>query len=132
MANEFDKLIDSMCLTWRHDFDLITDPPLYLDEGQRLRSSGMTHDEREGLRRQMRQLVAHHGDRIASQVAGIDSSLYEMYGAQLLELTALLDDWNALCEAVGAPNNGGAVGYARQLRQELEACKAHASDTFTE
>ena len=45
--------IDAMCMTWRHDFglDKCADSPI---------SSGMNESEREALRRDMRQLVAHH------------------------------------------------------------------------
>lgn len=40
-----DQIIDSMCLTWRHDYGL-----------EKSAMGGMTHNERESLRRQMAHL----------------------------------------------------------------------------
>lgn len=53
-----DRLIDSMCLTWRHDFGLTKTDAL---------SSGIADGEREQLRRQMQQLLTHHGHEIAAR-----------------------------------------------------------------
>lgn len=47
-------LIDAMCLTWRHDFGL---PFMGDSDGFR---SGLSAQERDGLRLQMRQLYEHH------------------------------------------------------------------------
>lgn len=52
-----DDVIESMCLTWRHDFGLVLDEETL---GQWGLSSGMTETAREGLRSQMRQLWQHH------------------------------------------------------------------------
>lgn len=105
MANEFDKLIDAMCMTWRHDFDLIIAEPHFLGRSK-VRTAGMTETEREGLRAMMRQLLAHHGDEIARLATGIECALYHEFGALRLERNA--------------------------LRDELDAYRAHASDKFTE
>ena len=56
MTRAPDDLIDSMCLTWRHDFGLVR---LDGDDGAFL-GSGMTEKERESLRRDMRQLWEHN------------------------------------------------------------------------
>lgn len=48
-----DAIINSMCLTWRHDFGL----PL---AASGMMGSGMTEVDRECLRRQMRQIYRHH------------------------------------------------------------------------
>ncbi len=52
---DMERLINGMCLTWRHDFGLDrgADPDWGI-------VSGMTEQERDGLRLQMRQLVQHH------------------------------------------------------------------------
>ncbi|MCF6783374.1 hypothetical protein [Stutzerimonas stutzeri] len=57
---ERQRMIESMCLTWRHDFGL--DKP-----GDCGLSSGMTDAEREYLRRQMGSLFDHH---FASTLSG--------------------------------------------------------------
>ncbi|MFG5862734.1 hypothetical protein [Metapseudomonas sp. CR1201] len=48
-----DQIINSMCLTWRHDFGLDKRHDAF-------GYSGMTPDEREALRRRMAQLFEHH------------------------------------------------------------------------
>lgn len=48
-----DDVINAMCLTWRHDFGLN-----YQDVF--LGQVGMTEQERDGLRLQMRQIYEHH------------------------------------------------------------------------
>lgn len=53
IAKGEDAIINSMCLTWRHDFGL----PLVASG---MMGSGMTEGEREYLRRQMRQIYRHH------------------------------------------------------------------------
>ena len=40
------------------------------------------------------------------------------------EIASVLDDWNALVAAIGSPTNGGAVGFARELRAERDALRA--------
>ena len=47
------RLIDAMCMTWRHDFGLDK-------EGRHELSSGMTEDERNALRRSMGQIFEHN------------------------------------------------------------------------
>ena len=47
------RLIDQMCMTWRHDFGLDK-------EGRHELSSGMTEDERNALRRSMGQIFEHN------------------------------------------------------------------------
>lgn len=42
------------------------------------------------------------------------------------ELSHVLADWNALVAAIGSPTNGGAIGYARELRERLERAQADA------
>ena len=53
-----EDVINPMCLTWRHDFGMV------LDEEPRVGywgvPSGMTEEQREALRRDMRQLYRHH------------------------------------------------------------------------
>jgi hypothetical protein len=51
--DEIARLVDSMCMTMRHDFGLEADPECPLD-------AGMTPAQRDGLRTSMRQLVHHH------------------------------------------------------------------------
>ena len=48
-----ERFVDSMCMTWRHDFGLDK-------AGRHELSSGMTTDERAALRRDMAQLFEHH------------------------------------------------------------------------
>ena len=48
-----DQIINSMCLTWRHDFGLDKRHDAF-------GYSGMTPDERDALRRRMAQLFEHH------------------------------------------------------------------------
>lgn len=52
---EMSALINSMCLTWRHDFGLDREA-----DSEWGIACGMTEHERNGLRLQMRQLVEHH------------------------------------------------------------------------
>ena len=49
-----EDVINSMCLTWRHDFGLDAAPV------SNLTGSGMSAGERNFLRGQMRQLYQHH------------------------------------------------------------------------
>lgn len=47
-----------------------------------------------------------------------------------IELSSVLDDWNALTRAIGAPTNGTAVGHATRLAaaaKEVEALRVYAS-----
>lgn len=53
MSDTKDQIINSMCLTWRHDFGL---EKCHSAFGY----SGMTSDERVALRRRMSQLFEHH------------------------------------------------------------------------
>jgi len=63
ITNELrDRIVDGMCLTWRHDFGLERDESSPM-------SSGMTEAEREGLRLSMRQIFDHH---VAPLIARID------------------------------------------------------------
>jgi hypothetical protein len=58
MSDEIpDGAIESMCLTWRHDFGLPHVEPTALNF---VTGSGPTTAEREALRRDMRQLYLHH------------------------------------------------------------------------
>lgn len=53
MDAERARVVDAMCMTWRHDFGL--------DKREhKLGSCGMTDEERDALRRQMCQLYDHH------------------------------------------------------------------------
>lgn len=56
-----EQLIDSMCMTWRHDFGL--------DKLHGGVCAGMDDAERDGLRGRMRQLIEHHGEAIAALYA---------------------------------------------------------------
>lgn len=47
------RVVDAMCMTWRHDFGLDR-------KEDELGSCGMTDTERDALRRQMGQLYDHH------------------------------------------------------------------------
>ncbi|MCW1937566.1 hypothetical protein OMD46_16710 [Pseudomonas sp. MDMC_285] len=47
------RVVDAMCMTWRHDFGLER-------KEDELGSCGMTETERDALRRQMGQLYDHH------------------------------------------------------------------------
>lgn len=53
MSDTKDQIINSMCLTWRHDFGLDKRHDAF-------GYSGMTPDERDALRRRMAQLFDHH------------------------------------------------------------------------
>jgi hypothetical protein len=54
VSSEFERIIDAMCVTWRHDFGLV------LPDNAQWYGSGMTERERERLRSQMRQLWEHN------------------------------------------------------------------------
>lgn len=41
-----------------------------------------------------------------------------------IELSALLDQWNAMVKASGSPTHGGAVGHVAALRRSLDAVRA--------
>ncbi|MBF6615543.1 MAG: hypothetical protein ITG07_02335 [Candidimonas sp.] len=88
-----DRMIESMCLTWRHDFGL--DKPE--DCGF---SSGMTVAEREHLRDQMAKLVDHHfGPALSVQYQTI------------LTLTAVNDALQAQVKALQSDANSWQAGY---------------------
>ena len=53
MNEERARVVDAMCMTWRHDFGLDR-------KDDELGSCGMADAERDALRRQMGQLYDHH------------------------------------------------------------------------
>ncbi|WP_455233487.1 hypothetical protein [Geopseudomonas aromaticivorans] len=57
-----EQLITSMCTTWRHDYGLDK------REDTVLPSSGMTPEERAGLRRHMEQIFNHHIAPLLAQI----------------------------------------------------------------
>lgn len=68
------RTVNSMCMTWRHDFGLDK-------RDDHFGSSGMTDDERETLRAQMGQLFDHHiapeiakNERLQQQVVTLQSA----------------------------------------------------------
>lgn len=62
-----------------------------------------------------------HGDDVRLVIAESIKELRE-------ELQSVLSDWNSLVAAIGSPTNGGAIGYARQLR-DLSAINKAACET---
>ena len=48
------------------------------------------------------------------------------------ELASVLADWNDLVKAIGSPTNGGAVGYAKNLRGERDDALAAAKEAEAE
>lgn len=60
------SIIDSMCMTWRHDYGL------YKPDDDDSFSSGMTTAERESLRRKMAQLHAHHIAPLEARIAELE------------------------------------------------------------
>lgn len=60
------NIIDSMCMTWRHDYGL------YKADDDDSISSGMTTAERESLRRRMAQLHAHHIAPLEARIAELE------------------------------------------------------------
>lgn len=92
------RIIEAMCLTWRHDFWL--DKP----EGCPL-SSGMTEAERDALRRQMGQLFDNH------------------FGSALASVTAERDRLDEFSEALGR-QIADAGQREMALRAEVEALRA--------
>lgn len=55
MAKPTPEFIDSMCMTWRHDFGLVRGDATHAG----YYGIGMTEAEREGLRNSMRQIWEH-------------------------------------------------------------------------
>jgi hypothetical protein len=73
---DYNAMVESMCLTMRHDYGLERAPE---DEPQ---TSGMTSSEREALRRRMAQLVEHCIKPAVERVAGqgeIPTVLFDGY-----------------------------------------------------
>lgn len=55
--------------------------------------------------------------------AGSGCELGEKLNDAVVELEAVLNDWNAIVQASGSPTNGGAIAHVRAMREENERLK---------
>jgi hypothetical protein len=91
------NLVESMCMTMRHDFGLDSHPDHPLD-------AGMTDAQRNGLRNSMRQLVHHHvlpllvsarqaaapaGQAATKKYVNLDTLAMRIFSAQLGSCTCM-------------------------------------------
>ena len=86
------ELIDSMCMTWRHDFGL---DAIDVDFENPF-SSGMTELERNCLRQQMSQLVEHHGPSISTLYTTPPQSTEPLTEEELIKI-AVEDEFLLFC-----------------------------------
>ncbi|MDH2244849.1 hypothetical protein N5J76_03180 [Pseudomonas sp. GD03855] len=101
-----DRVVESMCLTWRHDFGL------YKLEGYDF-CSGMTDKEREHLRGQMGKLFDHHFAPALSAVTAERDRLRE----EMAELWKRIDKFQSQSHGITA------LAEIERLRAEVEALR---------
>lgn len=81
------RVVDAMCMTWRHDFGL--------DKREHaLGSCGMTDEERDALRRQMGQLYDHHIAHLAAR-ASLPVGVPD--GWKLVPVSSTREQKNSVC-----------------------------------
>lgn len=93
------RVVDAMCMTWRHDFGLDR-------KEDELGSCGMTDTERDALRRQMGQLYDHH---LAARSLPVGVPEARVTGAwESARIGDFNAGWNACRDSVLAPLNKAA------------------------
>jgi DNA repair exonuclease SbcCD ATPase subunit len=99
---DYDKMVEGMCMTYRHDFGL--DKPEPTGNWYDKIACGMTDEEREALRTTMRQLIEHNvkpvieplqakiQQRLATPTEAFKDKLIESLSAGMTKLSADLQE----------------------------------------
>jgi hypothetical protein len=117
---DVEALIESMCLTWRHDFGLPYDP----DEAKAWGNTGPTPSEKDALRRRMRQLYEHHIKPLLEAYASRKGEAAHPPSADAEGLRKLIGEVrDAIAFVIGNPDSGEwpAAYSARYIDDTLAA-----------